>query len=278
MPRVSRAIIPAGLAVLSLVSAAALPARAQTMSDRICAAAQAHLARSNQLVAPTFLAAASLNSRTWQAISAPVTGASVGAADNVRVLYVAYIRPRSFEEAGAVAVRIAVPAGEHGKPTNEVEVYRPAIARGTNRCEPVGRYEIDTTVRLNQYIDYHGESGGRANSTLEDFHFSYPVYPRSCVKTDRGALRRTFAFGSDVTRTQGDTLAQRYLRFVGPAYGVTHKFARLRSELHYRPAAQLNATCIGFTVPLNRNPATVTIGDYGFGSIWWFDRTLSIQR
>ena len=207
-----------------------------------------------------------------------VSGASVGAANNVSVLYVAYVRPKGFEDAGAVSVRIAVPAGDHGKPTNEVEVYRPAIARGTNRCEPVGRYEIDTTVRLNQYIDYHADGGSRANSTLEDFHFSYPVYPRNCVKTDRGSLRRTFAFGSDVTRTQGDTLAQRYFRFVPPAYGVTHKFARLRSELHYRPAAQLNVACIGFTVPLNRNPATVTVGDYGFGSIWWADRTLSIQR
>jgi hypothetical protein len=278
MTWIPRAIIPAGLTVLSFLSAGALPARAQTISDKICTAAQAHLARTGELVAPTFLAAASLNSRAWQAISAPVTGASVGAASGVNVLYVAYVRPKAFEDAGAVAVRIAVPAGEYGKPTNEVEVYRPAIARGTNRCEPVGRYEIDTTVRLNQYIDYHADGGGRANSTLEDFHFSYPVYPRNCVKTDRGSLRRTFAFGSEVTRTQGDTLAQRYLRFIGPAYGVTHKFARLRSELHYRPAAQLTAACIGFTVPLNRDPATVTIGDYGFGSIWWTDRTLNIQR
>jgi hypothetical protein len=59
---------------------------------------------------------------------------------------------------------------------------------------------------------------------------------------------------------------------------VTHKFARLRSELHYRPAAQLSIACIGFTVPMNRSPATITVGDYGFGSIWWSDRTLSIQR
>jgi hypothetical protein len=248
------------------------------MSDRICTAVRAHLARTPALVAPTFLAAASLQGGSWQAVSAPVTGASVGAASNVSVLYVAYVRPKPFEEAGAVSVRIVVPAGEHGKPTNEVEVYRPAIPRGTNRCESAGRYAIDTSVRLNQYIDYHAEGGARLNSTLEDFHFSYPVYPTTCVKTDRGSLRRTFAFGSEVTRTQGDTVAQRYLRFIPSAYGVTHKFSRLRSELHYRPAAQLNIACIGFTVPLNRNPATVTVGDYGFGSIWWADRTLSIQR
>lgn len=270
--------IPALLSALTGLAVSAAPVQAQTMSDRICNAVRGHLARTAGLVAPTFLAAASLNSRSWQAISAPVTGASIGAAGNVRVLYVAYVRPKPFEEAGAVSVRIAVPAGDHGKPTNEVEVYRPAITQGTNRCEPAGRYGIDTTVRLNQYIDYHAEAGARANSTLEDFHFSYPVHPRSCVKTDRGQLRRTFAFGSDVTRTQGDTVAQRYLRFIGPAYAVTHKFARLRSELHYRPAAQLNIACIGFTVPMNRNPATITVGDYGFGSIWWLDRTLSIQR
>ncbi len=272
-----RPIIPALLSALTLLSVNA-PVHAQTMSDRICNAVRGHLAGTAALLTPTFLAAASLNSRSWQAISAPVMGASVGAADGVSILYVAYVRPKAFEDAGAVSVRIAVPAAENQKPTNEVEIYRPAISPGINRCESAGRYEIDTTVRINQYIDYHAEGGTRANSTLEDFHFSYPVYPRNCVKTDRGALRRTFAFGSDVTRTQGDTLAQRYLRFVGPAYAVTHKFSRLRSELHYRPAAQLNVTCIGFTVPLKKNPATVTIGDYGFGSIWWTDRTLSIQR
>jgi hypothetical protein len=278
MPLLSRTIIHAGFTGIVVLSLHAVPANAQTMSDKICAAVQGHLARSAALSGPTFLAAASLGSRSWQPVSAPVNGASVGAAANVDVLYVAYLRPRPFEEAGAISVRIAVPVGERGRPTNDVEVYRPAIARGLNRCEPRGRHEIDRTVRLNQYIDYHAEAGGRANSTLEDFHFSYPLYPRSCIRTDRGLLRRTFAFGSDVTRTQGDTVAQRYFRFTTPAYGVTHKYARLRSELHYRPAAQLSVACIGFTVPLNRNPATVTIGDYGFGSIWSTDRTLHIQR
>lgn len=225
-----------------------------------------------------FLAATSLKSRAWQQVSAPVTGAAFGAARNVDFLYVAYVRPRAFEQAGAVSLRIAVPAGEHGQRTNMVEIYRPAIARGTNRCEPAGRYAVETTVRVNQYIDYHDPATGGASSALEDFHLAYPVHPRGCVRTDRGRLRSTFAFGSDVTRTRGDTLAARHLRFIRPAFGVTHPYARLRSELHYRPAAQLNVACIGFTIPLSQKPAAVTVRDHGFGAIWSPDRTLTIRR
>lgn len=278
MPHLSRAATGAGSAALiAVVIFQPAPAGAQTDSDSICAAVRTQLA-GTALPGPSFFAAASANSRSWKQVSAPFRAANLAAAANVDVLYVAYVRPTTFDAAGAVAVRIAVPAGEHGRPTNDVEVYRPAIARGLNRCEPKGRREIDRIVRLNRYIDYHSDAGGGIHSTLEDFHFSYPVYPRNCVRTDAGARRTTFAFGNDVTRTQGDTWAQRNLRFIRPAYAVTHKYARLRSELHYRPAAQLDVTCIGFTIPLKKNPATVSVTDHGFGSIWTIDRTLTIQR
>jgi hypothetical protein len=277
MRRFARKMMPFGFA---LIVVAGLPedGRTQSLSDRICTAVQAHLSRATGLEGPMFLATTRLNGATWQQVSARFSSAAFGVAQNVDYLYVAYVRPRTFEQAGAISLRIAVPAGERGHRTNRVEIYRPAIAAGTNRCEPRGRYRIDTTVRLNQYIDYHDPAGGRANSALEDFHLSYPVQSRGCTRTDRGLLRSTFAFGSDVTRTQGDTVAGRYLRFVSPAYGVTHAYARLRSELHYRPAAQLNVACIGFTIPLDKNPAAVTVRDHGFGSIWTPDRTLTIER
>jgi hypothetical protein len=253
------------------------PADAQSLPDRICAAARSYLSRSPALTGATFLATADLNSRSWARVANPIfASSSINAAANVDFLYIAYMRPTAFDEAGAVALRIAVPVSKSGRPTNRVDIHRPAIARDVNRCEPRGRYPVSTNVRLNQYIDYHNVDRGRPNSALEDFHFAYPSISGNCTRTDQGNARATYNF-EDVTRTQGDTIASRF-GFVGTAYAVTHQYASLRSELHFRPSAQLGAMCVGFTIALNTKPASVVVHDHGFVPNLPISRYLTIQR
>lgn len=251
------------------------PAQVQTPSERICTAARAYLAKeSRPIVGSLTLVAPDLGARKWTVVDT----AGLTAASNVRRLYVAYFRAPGFEPAGAISVRTTLRAADNESGTNFVELYRPAIDRGLNRCETRGRGEVNASVRLNAYIDYHDPNRGGGNSSLEDFHFSYPTAANSCKRTDDSSGRRNFAF-PDVTRTQGDTVLGRYVRFVGPAYAVNNRYAKLRSELHYRASAQLNTLCVGFEIGLNaRGEASAAITDHGFGSFWAIPYTLTINR
>jgi hypothetical protein len=274
MPR----LIASALATILLLPAGPAAAQ-QTLSDKICAAARAHLRNlPAQPLFATFLASANFRKGDWTQVSpGQLAAKNVANGNHASALYMAYIRPTHFDAAGALSVRIAIPAEGKVQPTNEVEIYRPAIAPGLNRCEPRGRKTIDRSVRVNQYIDYHAR--GAANSSLEDFHFAYPVQTRTCFRTDRTQRSRDSHLFEDVRPTQGDSFFGRNFRFITPAYAIGHTYASLRSELHYRPSAQLGVSCVGFKVALTDAPAKVRVHEHGFYTQWLLGRgSLDVQR
>lgn len=238
---------------------------AQTSSGRICAAATAYLSRTGAaLPGRAILAAASLAGDWKTSIATPLAPGTLRANQNVDHLFVAYFRAAAPEQPGVVSIRIALKAGPNELPTNLVEIVRPAIPRGTNRCESRGRPELNDTVRVNQYIDYHDRGG--TSSSMENFHFRYPVNVADCARTDNPFTRQSFAF-ENVTPTRGDTLIGRLFPIIGTAYAVTHQYSRLRSELHYRSTVQPGAICVGFNVLLKgREPVSIVVNDHGFGA------------
>ena len=187
---------------------------------------------------------------------------------------------RSFPTSGAVSARVSV-LGDRKSATNYVDLYRSEIARGTNRCEPRGRPALlERRVRVNEYIDYHDPNVGGLSSTLEDFHFGYPVDPNRCVQTNDPSTVRAFQF-NDVTRTQNDTFIARTFPIAGSAFAVTHDFSIFRSELHYRASVDTAGTCVGFVVPLaGYQQANFVINEIGFGALpspkWWLIQSLTI--
>lgn len=250
--------------VILLAFAVSDSVAAQTTSEEICSKAMANVAQTRTtLPERTILAAANL-SGTWTASRAnPFGPAPLGVATDVDRLFVAYLRAAPSERPGAVSIRIALKAGANDRPTNLVELTRTAIPRGINRCEIRGRPAMRRTVRVNQYIDYHNRGG--ANSSLEDFHFHYPVNTTGCERTDNTFARQTFAF-EDVTPTRGDTLFARWFPTVATAYAVTHQYSRLRSEMHYRSSLKPGAICVGFEIFLKgREPVSIAVNEHGFG-------------
>ncbi len=276
-PLISRALVSGALAVALLLPAGQAAARA-TLSERICAEARKHLQTlPPQAAFSAFLATTDYRQGRWTRVSSQKFSASTipDSADS-QWLYVAYLRQSWTGDAGALSVRIAAPA-ENGRPrTNQVELLRPAIRRGVNRCEPRGRRTIDRTVRVNQYIDYHRRDA--MNSSLEDFHFAYPTTDRSCTRTDRKEAKESYLF-ENVERSAGDSFIARNFRFIGPAYGVTHNYGSLRSELHYRAPDRPGLVCAGFRVDLTTIPTEIAVQEHGLYWQWIPHRTnLTVQR
>jgi hypothetical protein len=231
--------------------------------DSICIAATAYLAQSQIPPQDGMLVVATTNSPT-----APWTAATLGfpitLPSQATAAYLAYFLSRPYAPAGAIAARIALQVADSSEKTNYVNVYRRAINRGSNRCEPRGRATVDRLARVNEYIDYHDPNVGALSSTLEDFHFKYPQEETACARTNDQANIRSFQF-EDVTRTEGDTFIARTFPITGTAFAITHRFATLRSELHYRVDG--TTTCVGLFVPLARSPqASVVINEQGFGT------------
>src|SRR5262249_54897173 len=127
-----------------------------------------------------------------------------------------------------------------------VELYRPAIERGTNRCEPRGKPAVENRrVEINQYIEYHDRTG--SNDDLEDFHFRYPYNSSGCARTDRPReVAVTFQFPKVEPTTGGPGIAA----FISSAYAAHHEFSTLRSELHYYNRSNGTISCVGFRLPL----------------------------
>lgn len=197
---------------------------------------------------------------------------------SVRQVYLAYLVNRPYSPAGgAISIKIsrAEVEGRNDR-TNYVDLYRSAIERGNNSCEPRGRRQTDRQVRVNEYIDYH--NGGGISSKLEDFHFRYPKEDGDCQRTDNTASIRGFQF-ENVDRTKDDTILARNFSFVGTAYAVGHKFSMLKSELHYRSKVASQAgTCVGMYVPIDRSPKiNIVVTEQGFGG-FNYGPTLTIDR
>jgi hypothetical protein len=232
--------------------------------NSICISASAFLAQNNMTAQDGTMMVATVNSprAAWSVASG---GSPVVVPSQASQVFLAYFVNRPGASAGAVAARISLKTASASERTNDVQVYRRAIDRGTNRCEPRGRAMVDRSVKINEYMDYHDRAGGGVSSTLEDFHFKYPT-DTACVKTNNQDSVSSFQF-EDVMRTEGDTFVARNLSFVSSAFAVkiNHEFSALRSELHYQRDG--SPACIGLFVPLNRSPqASVVINEQGFGS------------
>jgi hypothetical protein len=251
----------------------AAPAAGQSASNKICAAATSYLAASRTPIGEEALFASGTLSPggAWTPLLQGDTAVGTPASS----VYLAYFfhapyvyNARNTEAVGAVSIKISVLSGENTPKTGSVELYRSAIARGTNRCEPRGRTEIDDRrARINEYIDYHAKKGSSSN--LESFHFQYPYAATECARTDRpDEVAATFQFPG-VNRTTGDTLIARVLgEYVGQAYALNHEFSLLRSELHYYHRADSTPACVGFLVPLSgsERKASILIHDLSSNS------------
>lgn len=261
-----RLILGAGC-VASIVG---FPASAWSAGDNsICNAASAFLAQNQMPIQDGVLLIANTRSSSANWLTATV-GSPFNLPRQFNEAYLAYFLNRPSAPAGAISARISLQVPSAGDKTNEVDIYRRAINRGANRCEPRGRALVDRKVRVNQYIDYHDPQVGTLSSALEDFHFRYPQ-ETGCVRTSDRANIGSFQF-EDVMRTEGDNIIARNLSFGGTAFAIPgttfsikHQFSALRSELHYR--ADGSATCVGLFVPLGRSPqASVVINEQGFGT------------
>lgn len=234
------------------------------LDDSICAAASAFLAQRGMAASDGLMMFATVNAANAGWTPAPV-GSPVVLPSQANQAFLAYFINRPGAPVGAIAARISLKiASLSEKRVNYVDVYRRAIDRGTNSCEPRGLAKIDRQVKVNAYIDFHDPSAGGVNSTLEDFHFKYPR-EAGCAKTNDRAVVSSFQF-EDVMRTEGDNVIARYFPVTGTAlaqFKVNHEFSALRSELHY-PGSP---ACIGLFVPLHRSPqASVVINEQGFGT------------
>jgi hypothetical protein len=242
---------------------------AQPVSERICNAASLFAARNG--IRPTdrmMLWNSTLNGSAWRPAPIPALGVSeLRAPKDIDRVYLAYFVVRTGASSGAVSAKISLSGSSNAKPTNQIELYRSAIDGRENRCERRGRRVFENRyVRVNEYMDYHDLTRGGLNSTLEDFHFSYPVDPTLCLQTNAPQARETYQF-DDVKRTSGDTFIARNFSITGTAYAVNHPFSKLRSELHYRSRADEPVACVGFDIPLNgSSQASVVTHDHGFGS------------
>jgi hypothetical protein len=241
-----------------------LPISAWSAGDNsICIAASAFLAQNQIPIQDGMVVMAGMNSPRANWSAAPI-GTRFTLPNEFTAAYLAYFLNRPNAPAGAISARISLEVATAVEKTNYVDVYRRAIDRGSDRCEPRGRATVDRRVRVNEYIDYHDPNAGTLSSTLEDFHFKYPLDETNCARTNDSSNIKSFEL-EDVTRTQGDTLVARNLSFTGTAFAINHHFSTLRSELHYR--ANGSMTCVGLFVPLGRSPqASVVINEQGFGN------------
>ena len=254
-----RVRLPAAIVLALTVTSG--QASARPLGEAVCNAAVAYLQRERSPIQDGMVLIAGRGSANWS-VSQIESRTTVPA--QFSEAYVAYFLLRAFPETGAVSAKISIEIAQPSDKTNYVDVYRPAIERGTNSCEPRGRATIDRRVRVNQYIDFHDPNIGMLNSTLEDFHFKYPQDSR-CARTNDPSTIRVFQF-EGVQKTQGDTFIARTFSITGTAFAVGHSFSTIRSELHYRPDVGTAGTCVGFSVPLGGSrQASIVINEHGFG-------------
>jgi hypothetical protein len=265
--------------ITSLILASTGTIFAQPGSEVICSAAQNFLARTHtDIQFDSLLASESLTAATqWNAQQQATPGA---VSRNGHAVYFAYLfNKRDPDAAGAVSIKVSVVATAPQDRTPSIELYRPAIAKGSNRCEPRGRTAIEGRhVRINEYIDYHSRRGSTSN--IEDFHFRYPVGGTNCGRTDEpNAAAESFQF-PDVNPTTGDTVASRIFgSYIGQSYALNHQYSFLKSELHYYHVGNASLACVGFEVPLAglSNKASILIHD--ISSNWFSPRgSWLIQR
>ena len=251
----------------------AAPVGAQNPSEQICALSTAFLAKKQLPIQNGMLLAidGSGSGDLWKSANPPSYGPTDPNNPQLTVSHdrgqvsLAYFMTQYYPSTGAILAKVSV-QGDAKTASNYVDVYRPAIARGANRCEPRGRATVERRVRVNEYIDYHDPNAGGLSSTLEDFHFSYPTGTNQCAQTNDSATIRTFQFDG-VTRTQGDSFISRNFSIVGTAFAITHSFSILRAELHYRANVDAAGTCVGFVLPLSGyHSANFVINELGFGS------------
>jgi hypothetical protein len=245
-------------------------ASAQPTSETICAAAAAYLRQTGTPPQDGMLLATNriTSGSSWKREPDLILGKSeIKVSENIDKVYISYFLSRDTPTAGALSARIALLITDARDRTNYIDVFRPAIARGYNRCEPRGRVELERRVRVNEYIDYHDPAARGVSSTLEDFHFSYPVGADgtgSCKRTDDAKTSKSFLF-ENVSKTKNESLISRLFSITGTAYAINHDFSILRSELHYRQGAASLATCFGFLVPVgNAQKAQFVINLHGF--------------
>jgi hypothetical protein len=251
------------------------PATAQPLSQQICANAQSFFGR-NVPSGTEILLASTYNSAAakW----APLDFKSSPLDRTIQVIYLAYFFSAPYtafsasgqEATGAVSIKIAVVKDEQAAKTSTVELYRPAIPPGSNRCERGGRRAIeDRHVGINEYIDYHARSG--SSSDVEDFHFQYPYGGTQCARTDRPqTVSDSFQF-EDVKPISNDTVAALLFgRFFGVAYALNaNDFSKLRTELHYYNRTNATVpTCVGFQIPLAHFGKTATVVINDLSSNW----------
>jgi hypothetical protein len=247
---------------------------AQPISRAICEAVQADMAKrggSNGASQDSLVISRSLAPDSqWTPLS-QVGPNSIGA--DVGTVYLAYVfNTHSFEPAGAVSVKMSVFKEATTDKTKSIELYRPAIAKGTNRCESRARRAVENLrVPINEYIDYHSRRGN--SSTIEDFHISYPSGAIDCSRTDRpDEVAGTFQF-PDVNPTTGDTLVARVIgSYIGQAVALNHDFSSLRSELHYYNRVNTQPSCVGFQIPLVGISKRASIRIHDLSSNWFSDR------
>src|SRR5947209_17947889 len=179
--RLSSAVLLIGSSIISG------PATARSLGDTICSAAAAFLARERIPVQDGMILISGRGSPIW---STPAVESTTTLPAQFSEAYLAYFISRSYRATGAVSAKISLQIAKPADKTNYVDVYRPAIERGSNSCEPRGRATIDRRVRVNQYMDYHDPNIGTLNSTLEDFHFRYPRDDNRCARTNEPSTVR----------------------------------------------------------------------------------------
>jgi hypothetical protein len=164
--------------------------------------------------------------------------------------YVVFFNGPGSARAGVLSVKASVSTAVGNPRTSSVELHRPAIPPGADRCEPRGLPRIEERhVSINEYIDYHKRTGN--SSGIEDFHFQYPFGISECAHTDRPQdVAATFQF-ENVKPTPSTTVVARLFGTGSALAADENTFSHLRSELHYYSSNGTTPMCVGFQVAVN---------------------------
>jgi hypothetical protein len=193
---------------LAILLAASAAAQAQPpASARVCTAAIDYLRR-NQIPESdrsVFFSGSLDRRQAWtQSDASPITVGDITVPAGADQVYVAYFLVRSVPDGGALSAKISIAAAANEQPTNYVNLHREAIKRARDHCLSHDLPQMDRSVRVNEYIDYHNPYRGGLSSDLEDFHFRYPVGATGCTATNDLSNLSSFEF-DDVSRTVGDS-------------------------------------------------------------------------
>jgi hypothetical protein len=270
-----RSLLASGALIFS-----SLVSSAQPPSLEICTAAQNSLRPGDIPNGEVLLMTEALSSHPKWRVLAPNNDTPFGQTTHLIYLayffsapYVQFYGAEGSESAGAISIKVSVMTAQSAARTASIELYRPAIERGANRCESRGLPAINNrSVGINEYMDYHGRRGNSSN--IEDFHFRYPYGRTRCAYTDRPqAVADTFRF-EGVERVASNTIATRLFgRFLGEAYATNgQSFSRLRTELHYYARSGTTPACVGFEIPVNSLGSGATIKIHDLSSNWYSER------